>query len=630
LQTTTATSLCTFETDPVSVAHLNIAKPIVAQHPRKETLPMARLKLTLITAFVASLPFALGIGSATTADAQTKRSRNAPAAAPENANTAPRALAKIYRRPLMRVARLQFCLLGLGRFEGRTSGRLTPATLKALAAFRNDNQLKTDADVEKDWALHAVLWRECRELWTKAGGTLDAAGLPVRAIANRVTAAAEASAQPTVATAFAAIASPPTPPTPPTPAPAPVPAAPAAAVPPVKTASSLPEPAMRRFCLPPDLRDILVRAHGARRDISECELPCLPQPAELAAEDARFYERRWNMSFCKTCVPFSSQLSLDEIMRIEQAGNITLCPEPRRLTRTKLEAPGRVTTDTLRGVRSLFRRDVKPLDTHNNIAVLIGNANYRDGLKPKPSAERDLVAMQALLVERLGYRPGRIIELKDAARADIDGVFGRPGNSKGLLSDRLKEALRDGPGTSVFVYISGLGSLSGEDGEAFLLPIDANARRESAAGIALEPIYQNLTRMGASAVTVVLEVDFAADPAAPMVAPNVPSSKTSILPKFAMRGLTAFTAADKDQRPLEDPEFGLGLFTRHLIAGLSGAADSPPLGNGDGSVDSSEAFVYAAYRTNLSARKAFGMLQRPTISQGRPITVGRVGAPVRP
>jgi Caspase domain len=381
---------------------------------------------------------------------------------------------------------------------------------------------------------------------------------------------------------------------------------------------------MRRFCLPPDLRDILVRAHGARRDVTECELPCLPQPAELAADDARFYERRWNMSFCKSCVPYTSQLSLDEITRIEQAGNITLCPEPRRLTRAKLELPGRVMTETLRGVRSLFRRDVKSLEPHNNIAVLIGNANYRDGLKPKPSAERDLVAMQTLLVERLGYRPGRIIELKDAARADIDGVFGRPGNSKGLLSDRLK----DQPGTSVFVYISGLGVLSGEDGDAFVLPIDTNARNRDTAGIALEPIYQNLTRMGASAVTVVLEVDFAADPAAPMVAPNVPSSKTAVLPKFAMRGLTAFTAADKDQRPLEDPEFGLSLFTRHLIAGLSGAADNPPLGNGDGTVDSSEAFVYAAYRTGLSARKMFGMLQRPTISQGRPITVGRVGGPI--
>jgi hypothetical protein len=389
---------------------------------------------------------------------------------------------------------------------------------------------------------------------------------------------------------------------------------------------------MKKFCLPPDLRDILVRAHGSRRDIAECELPCLPQPAELAGEDAKFYERRWNMQFCKACVPFSSQLSLDEIIRIEQAGNITLCPDPRRLMRAKLEPQGRVTTETLRGIRSLFRRDVKPLDPHNNIAVLIGNVNYRDGLKPKPAAERDLVAMQTLLVERLGYRPGRIIELKDATRADIDGVFGRTGNSKGLLSDRLRDAIKDGSSPSVFVYVSGLGALSGEDGDAYLLPVDAGAKRESSAGVALEPIYQNLTRMGASGVTVVLEVDFAADFASPMVAPNVPSSKTIVLPKLAMRGLTAFTAADRDQRPLEDPEFGLSLFTRFLISGLSGAADSPPLGNGDGQVDSSEAFVYAAYRTGLAARKSFGMLQRPTISQGRPIAVGRVGGavPVRP
>jgi Caspase domain len=586
---------------------------------------MARPKFNFLAVALhaAAMLLLWGLAAGGIVEAQTRPPRApasiAPANPPEPAATAPRALAKVYRRPLMRVARLQFCLLGLGRFEGRTSGRLTPATVKALGAFRDENQLRPDADVEKDWALHTVLWRECRDIWQKAGGPLDASGQPV-SITGKTSAITVANAPPAVV-APPALPTPiapaqPTPPPPPTPAPA--------AAPPIKAASSLPEPAMRRFCLPPEMRDILVRAHGNRRDIAECDLPCLPQPAELAAEDARFYERRWNMSFCKSCVPFTSPLSLDEITRIEQAGNITLCPEPRRLTRSKLEPSGRVMTETLRGVRSLFRRDVKPLEPHNNIAVLIGLANYRDGLKPKPSAERDLVAMQALLVERLGYRPGRIIELKDASRADIDGVFGRPGNSKGLLSDRLK----DQPGTSVFVYISGLGTLSSEDGDAFLLPIDASARSRDTAGIALEPIYQNLTRMGASAVTVALEVDFAADPAAPMVAPNVPSSKTTVLPKLAMRGLTAFTAADKDQRPLEDPEFGLGLFTRHLIAGLSGSADSPPLGNGDGTVDSSEAFVYAAYRSGLSARKVFGMLQRPTISQGRPITVGRVGGPI--
>jgi Caspase domain len=603
----------------------------------KVTLRMARPKhnVLAVTGRSALILLVYGFATAGFAEAQTRQSRppalsaSQPAPPEQNASTS-RALAKVYRRPLMRVARLQFCLLGLGRFEGRTSGRLTPATVKALGAFRDENRLRAEADVEKDWALHAVLWRECRDIWQNAGGPLGTSGLPISTVVAGVKASTTPAAQATVATAFAVVVGPPpATPAPPTPV-APVPAAPlvaaaaVAAITPVKAAPSLPEPAMRRFCLPADLRDILVRAHGNRRDIAECELPCLPQPAELAADDARFYERRWNMSFCKSCVPFSSPLSLDEITRIEQAGNITLCPEPRRLARSKLEPSGRVMTETLRGVRSLFRRDVKPLEPHNNIAVVIGLANYRDGLKPKPAAERDAVAMQALLVERLGYRPGRIIELKDAARAEIEGVFGRPGNSKGLLSDRLK----DQTGTSVFVYISGLGALSGEDGDAFLLPIDANARNRDTAGIALEPIYQNLTRMGASAVTIALEIDFAADPAAPMVAPNVPSSKTTVLPKLAMRGLTAFTAADKDQRPLEDPEFGLSLFTRHLIAGLSGAADSPPLGNADGTVDSSEAFVYAAYRTGLSARKVFGMLQRPTISQGRPITVGRVGGPI--
>jgi hypothetical protein len=554
-------------------------------------------------------------------------SKSKPKAQSSERSSPVRAIGKVYRRPLMRPARLQFCLMGLGRFEGPVNGRLSSATVKALREYRNDNLLRSDADADKDGALHAMLWRECRGLWSNAGGTLDAVGLPQRAVtmARSADTAGKPAGKPAAVASLTAPA-----PAPQAPAPAPVipPPAPAAPIltPVLPKAQSLPEPAMKRFCLPSDLRDILVRAHGPRRDIAECDLPCLPQPAELSNEEARFYERRWNLSFCKSCVTVAAPMGLEDIMRIEQAGNITLCPEPRRMLRAKPQASARVMTETMRGVRSVFRRDVRPVDPHNNIAVLIGNATYRDGLPHKPSAERDMMAMNALLVERLGYRSGRIIELKDATRAEIDGVFGRAGNSKGLLSDRLKDA----PGTSVFVYVSALGALSGEDGEAYILPVDYGAKREIANGVALEALYQNLTRMGAGAVTVVLEMDFSADPTSPMVAPNAPTSKTSVLPRLAMRGLTAFTAADRDQRPLEDAEFGIGLFTRYLISGLSGAADSLPLGNGDGLVDSSEAFVYAAYRTGLASRKSFGMLQRPTISQGRPLAIGKVGATQRP
>jgi hypothetical protein len=308
---------------------------------------------------------------------------------------------------------------------------------------------------------------------------------------------------------------------------------------------------------------------------------------------------------------------------METAAKLTLCPDPRRLFQarptTRAAKPG---IDALAGIRALFRDDVRPVPQHGGFAVVIGVSRYGDGLPAWPRAERDAAAMHALLVERLGFRAARVIELRNPTRAELDGVFGRPGNPKGLLSERLKDA----GGGPLVVYVSGLGAIAGDDSEAYLLPADAAAKRERSTGYALETLYQNLARMGGGPITVVLEADFSTDPGGPVVSPNAPERRHAVLPRLAVRGMTVMTAAERDQRPLEDPETGLSLFTRQFIAGLSGHADLPPVGNGDGTVDAAEAFVYAASQTAFAARKLSGVLQRPMISQGKPGAVNRIGA----
>ncbi|MEQ1611959.1 MAG: hypothetical protein ABL904_04345, partial [Hyphomicrobiaceae bacterium] len=135
--------------------------------------------------------------------------------------------------------------------------------------------------------------------------------------------------------------------------------------------------------------------------------------------------------------------------------------------------------------------------------------------------------------------------------------------------------------------------------------------------------------MGAAQATVVLEVDFASDPKSPLISPNAPTIRQSVLPGTAARGLVVMSATDRDQRPLEDNETGMSLFTRYFIQGLSGHADVAPLGNGDGVVDSAEAFVFAASRTAIVARKLSGVLQRPTLSQLKSVPLGKLGGAVR-
>jgi hypothetical protein len=516
------------------------------------------------------------------------------------AQTVPSVLAKIYRRPLLRPARIQFCLKERGLYQGRITATMSKATERGLIRLRDELQIEAD-DVAQDWALHAVLWRGCRQSWMDAGGTLDRFGFAVAAAKMAALPQAEQGppARPNLGAPYVIANAPP-------------PLAPA-------MTDSTP------VCLSADLRDIMARAQGRRSEIPACEAPCLPQPAEMNADDAEAYERRLGFKWCKPCVVHAGDMRLDDILRLETASGLTLCPDPRRLIRIKPGGSGTVVVGSLRGTRALFRTDVSQSLPHDGFAVVISVSGYGNGLPTWPRAERDAAGIQALLVERLGFRSERVIELKNPTRAELEGVLGRSNGSKGLLADRLKDAA----GSPVLIYFSGLGAISNNDKEAYLLPVDAVPKREFATGYPVEALYRHAGRLGAGPVTIVIEADFTSDPNGPVVSPNAPETRGSVLPRLAVRNLTVFTASERDQRPLEDGEFGLSLFTRHLIAGLSGHADAAPLGNGDGTVDTSEAFVYAAQRTIFAARKLAGVLQRPLISQGRSLPINRVGVLAR-
>ena len=43
-------------------------------------------------------------------------------------------------------------------------------------------------------------------------------------------------------------------------------------------------------------------------------------------------------------------------------------------------------------------------------------------------------------------------------------------------------------------------------------------------------------------------------------------------------------------------------------------ADLPPVGNGDGTLDSAEIYAFTAAFVDLSARKTYGVFQRPVYS----------------
>jgi hypothetical protein len=226
------------------------------------------------------------------------------------------------------------------------------------------------------------------------------------------------------------------------------------------------EPPAVGVCLSPELRDILGRAHGQRIAVPACEAPCLPKPPAIDSEDAQSYERAHGFSWCRSCIPFAGNLGIDDITRIEKAGNLTLCPTPRRQAPSRAQEAQGLMIDRLRGTRTVFRRDVLPSETHGGFAVIVSLANYVNGLPQRARSERDAAGMHAVLVERLGFRSNRVIELRDPGRDELEGIFGRAGSAKGLLSERLKEAA----GSQLFIYVSGLGAFADDDGAAYIMP----------------------------------------------------------------------------------------------------------------------------------------------------------------
>ena len=253
------------------------------------------------------------------------------------------------------------------------------------------------------------------------------------------------------------------------------------------------------------------------------------------------------------------------------------------------------------------------------IALVIGNRNY-EFYPHDETAANEAGAVYAFLTEHLGYAPDNVIDVRDTKKLELERLFGAGEGADSTLS-RLAQAH---PGANVIVYYAGLGATDEAQSETYLLPVDTERFREDRSGYKLSTLYANLQKLGAKSVLVVLEADFGREQGPYLLPPNAPETMRSVLPSSPLPGISILAAADRGQRRLIDPTYGVGLFTRYLIEGLSGGADRVPLGNGNGAVDSAEIFAYSAVMVELAARKSFGLMQNPVYSGTvAPVVAGR-------
>jgi len=381
------------------------------------------------------------------------------------------------------------------------------------------------------------------------------------------------------------------------------------------------EPAIAR-CLPDDLYDLLEDTYGRRPDLDRCPAACLPKPIFYTPAELDELADKYDVNWCENCLQVGGYMPLPSILRLERAANVTICVNPD-MCRVPSGIGGGYSGERATTIRTIFKDLPAGTDNEGNIAVVIGNHAYQGELPDNPDGSADADAVMALLVDQLGYKQENIIDLRDATLDDLKRVFGSDDDPGGELAKRID---KDDPG-DVFIYIASHG-LVNEDGDkkAYLLPVDAKVDLLDDTAYAMQDLYDNLGKVGARTIMLMLEANFANNLDALIDPPNLPELEVEAMPAEPVPGLAVFKASDRDQKAIQDPEYGIGLFTRYLIEGLAGRADEAPLGNDDKSIDTVELYVYTADAVRTAARKSFGLEQKPVLSKIDNLVVGKLSA----
>lgn len=242
----------------------------------------------------------------------------------------------------------------------------------------------------------------------------------------------------------------------------------------------------------------------------------------------------------------------------------------------------------------------------DDIAVVIGNKNYASGGAPDVDfAVRDASVMKEYLVRTMGFDSRNIIYAENATLSRFFGIFGSEGNHKGQLYKWVK------PGISkVFIYYAGHGAPDLENGEAYFVPVDANTQLLRVQGYRVQTFYDNLTKLDAKSVIVVLDACFSgATPKGNLfkgTSALVRSDKIAVKPANIM----LISSSSGEQVSSWYTEKRHGLFTYYFLKGLRGEADS----DRNSTITAAEMRSYLNEHVPYMARRLTGNEQTPQVN----------------
>lgn len=227
----------------------------------------------------------------------------------------------------------------------------------------------------------------------------------------------------------------------------------------------------------------------------------------------------------------------------------------------------------------------------DGVAVVIGNQHYGGDVPAAAQAARDAAEMRDYLVRVRGFAAANVIDLNDASRGQIAGLF--------LPGGPVERLVRPGDG-DVVVYFAGHG-VPADDGRAALLGVDG-------AAYPLDTLVHRLAAMPARRVTIILEAGFSGvSHAGPVREPASPTALPYGLPAH----ITILAAADAGQVAGWSGKQGGGLFTTAVLAALSGDADAE--GDKDGRTTLAEVEAYLSDSLPATAMRLTGRQQHAVL-----------------
>jgi hypothetical protein len=185
----------------------------------------------------------------------------------------------------------------------------------------------------------------------------------------------------------------------------------------------------------------------------------------------------------------------------------------------------------------------------------------------KVDAQRNLLET----VKAFGYDQRNIIYLENPTKADLEMVFGVRGKPEAQLYKWVKPGKSD-----VFVYYTGHGAPDLKTKEAYLVPADANPSYVEFQGYPLSTLYENLGKIPARNMTVVLEACFSGAFEKGMLIQNASPLVVAVEPegKEVPDNIVLMSSSSGSQVSSWYPEKRHSLFTYYMLDGLKGKADA--------------------------------------------------------